>query len=196
MREILMLGAIICGLLIGCGGENDIYEQAQEEIDRGWSYYTMGDISSALLSFERATSADTPISDAYNGLGWVYLSSSEEPGGNEQLISEALKSFQQATKIDGTNSDAWVGLGLALFLRRFGEDDFRSAREAIDKALSRGENLYRHDYNSESDIWTFRGICNFYLQDLDSAISDLEKALNLNPHNQSALALKNLIQGR
>ncbi|HID56601.1 TPA: tetratricopeptide repeat protein [Candidatus Poribacteria bacterium] len=186
------LAVTICLVLIGCGEENSS-ERSQMDVDRGWAYYSVGDMSSALMSFERATSVALPPGDAYNGLGWVYLSSSEEIGGNDQLISKAVQSFHQAIRIDEENSDAWVGLALSFFLRRSDEDDLKSAIEAIDQAMKGGRFLFRHDYTSEADLWALRGMCNFYLQKIDLALEDLRNALRLDPGNRSALSLKSLI---
>ncbi|HEX29132.1 TPA: tetratricopeptide repeat protein [Candidatus Poribacteria bacterium] len=192
-RPAIRLAVMMCIALIGCGGERDAFERSQRDIDRGWAYYSVGDMSSALMSFERATSVDLPPGDAYNGLGWVYLSSSEEVGGNDQLISQAVGAFQQAVRIDMENSDAWVGLALSLFLRRSDEDDLKSAIEAIDQAMKNEKLLYRHDYTSKADLWALRGLCNFYLQKVDLALEDLRKALRIDPRNETALRLLYLI---
>lgn len=192
MRLTLII-ALLVALLIGCAEDvNDQTGDAAAEIARGWAYYNGGDLESALMSFERAASLNPQSSDAFNGLGWTYLQSSDLPGLSTTHLNEAIKAFQRSTANDRTNGDAWIGLGLSLSLRRGDSSDFKSALESLDQGILSGRNLYRHDY-TYGDVMAWRAMCNFYLGEYSAASSDIGKALEKEPQNSKAIIIGKFI---
>jgi tetratricopeptide (TPR) repeat protein len=168
---------------------------AEENLKTGWLEYNNGNYSAALLSFERAISLDDSLADAHNGLGYGLLSSSSSSTFNPQLTLKALSAFQEAIRRDETNADAWVGLANALFLRRTDASDFKTAVQAIDKALELDSAfLYRHDYTSKADIHALKAACLYYAGDVKSANIEVKTALEIASENQTALAIQNAIK--
>lgn len=193
MSERLASAAFLIAIsLLGCGEREGIFE-AEKEVERGWRHYLRGEMEMALISFERAASSD-PSPDAYNGLGWTYLSLPKGFSADEELVGEAVKMFGKAVRLDPESSDAWAGMGLALFLRRFGEGDIEEAIKAADRAIGGKERLYGHDFDSEGDLWTFKALCYYYLGDLGRAEDALEKASSIKPESRAVREIERLIE--
>ena len=154
---------------------------------QGWNAYDSGDFTQAILDFERALNADHTLADAHNGVGWSNLSLGLP-------LSLAQASFQTAVRFDASNGDAWVGLANVLYLRQKDKTDFESALLAIDNALQ-GEKqyLYRHDYNTESDLYTLNAWCYFYLGDIQKANQEIENVLRIDQENKTVILLQRLI---
>ncbi len=187
------LNIIILVLLltvIGCSGDYDTEtSSASTHTQQGWQHYMSGDYTQAMISFERALNTDPEFADAHNGVGWSQLSLSL----SIPLVQEA---FQNAVRFDSSNADAWVGLATVLYLRNKDSSDFQSAIRAIDNALqSDGEEyLYRHDYQSEADLFALKATCYFYLGENQLARQEIGKASEIDEQNRSAIALQNLLQ--
>ena len=176
-------------MLNGCSSDSepDISE-AVNYAEQGWRFYASGDYAQALLSFERAVNFDETLADAHNGIGWSHLSLSL----NAPLAQEA---FQNAIQLDNANADAWVGLAMVLYLRNRESNDFISAIRAIDNAL-RGdaEYLFRHDYQSKADLYALKAACYYYLGEHQPATAEIDKALQIDTTNRTAIALQNLLK--
>jgi tetratricopeptide (TPR) repeat protein len=178
----------------------------EEDVRSGWEKYRSGDYGAAILAFERAlavaadaqpeTTGDSSITaDAYNGLGWVYLGFSKGLSVNQKNIATSLSKVQEAIARDSTNADAWVGRAGLLLVRRRSQDDLRDALEAIDNALQGdAQYLYRHDYDSEADLYALKAQCYYYLGELDKAQGEVERVLAIEKNNGVALAMSKLLQ--
>jgi len=195
---LLIFFLIFSILFFGCGSdpeEEGGNSAPLEDVKSGWEKYKAGEYGSAIISFEEAISLDgSHLSDAYNGLGWVYLGFSGSIGVNQKNVATSLGKFQEAVVHNDKNSDAWVGQALLLLVRRGTQDDLTDALEAIDKAMQGdSEYLYRHDYDSESDLHALKAQCYYYLGEPDKAREELERALAVEKNSRSALAMKNLL---
>jgi tetratricopeptide (TPR) repeat protein len=194
------LAIILClTLFAGCGADTQDEKTVnpENELIKGWQEYNSGNYESAMLSFERVLYVDTSkemAGDAYNGLGWAYLSVSKNTGLNQMNLTTSIDKFREAINQDKTNSDAWVGQACAFFVRRYTTDDFRNTIEAINNAQQEnGKYLYRHDYDSEADLHALKAQCYYYLGDFGSAQSEVENAFTVEKENTVALAVKALL---
>ena len=176
-------------ILIGCSSDPDPNTStALNHMERGWRSYESGNYAQALLSFERAVNFDENLADAYNGVGWSHLSLSLNP----PLAREA---FQNAVQLDPSNADAWVGLANLLFLRHKDTSDFRSAIRAIDNALQGDtQYLFRHDYRSKAELYVLKAACYYYLGEDTSAKQEVDKALQIETTNRTAIVLQDLLK--
>ena len=181
---------IICVLgLNGCSSDSEPDTSgAVNYAEQGWRSYASGNYAQALLSFERAVNFDETLADAYNGIGWSHLSLSL----NAPLAQEA---FQNAIQLDNANADAWVGLATVLYLRNKESNDFISAIRAIDNALQGdAQYLFRHDYQSNADLYALKAACYYYLGEHQPATAEINKALQIDTTNRTAIALQNLVK--
>jgi len=200
-----LLAYQLISLLAGCGSDLEEAEQAstlEEDIRSGWEQYRSGNYGTAILAFEKALTEDgsagaspSHLADAYNGLGWVYLSFSQSIGVNQKNIAMSLGKFQEAIARDKTNADAWVGQAGLLLVRRSAQSDLRDALKAIDNALQGdAAYLYRHDYDSKADLYALRAQCYYYLGELDKARDEITRSLAVEGNNSAALAMRKLLQ--
>lgn len=173
----------------GCSDDSDPNtSSALNYMERGWSAYASGKYAQALLSFERAINFDEELADAHNGVGWSHLSLSL----NIPLAQEA---FQNAVQLDASNSDAWVGLANLLYLRHKDATDFRSAIRAIDNALQGDtQYLFRHDYYSNAELYALKASCYYYLGENQSAQQEVDRVLQVDATNRTAVVLQNLLK--
>ena len=180
----------LCLLVLnGCSSDSELNTSgAVNYMDQGWDFYASGDYAQALLSFERAVNFDETLADAHNGIGWSHLSLSL----NATLTQEA---FQNAIQLDNSNADAWVGLATVLYLRNKETNDFISAIRAIDNALQAdAQYLFRHDYQSEADLYALKAACYYYLGEHQTATAEINKVLQIDTANKTAVALQNLFK--
>ena len=186
---MILLVTILAVLnLSGCSSDSDPNTpSAVNYTEQGWRHYKSGNYAQALLSFERALNFDEELADAHNGVGWSHLSLALNP----PLAQEA---FQNAVQLDASNADAWVGLANILYLRNKETNDFRSAIRAIDNALQGdAQYLFRHDYDSKADLYALKASCYFYIGEHQSAAVEINKALQVDTTNGTAIALQNLL---
>ena len=199
LRFALIIFIMSCILYFGCGSdpEEDQGATPEESLQSGWTDYDSREYGMAILAFEKVFTEDVPTAiaaDAYNGLGWVYLSFSRSAGVNQKNIATALSKFQEAIAHDATNADAWVGQAGLLLARRGSQDDLRKALEAIDKALQgNSEYLYRHDYDSEADLHALKAQCYYYLGERGKTLDEVNRVLAIEKNNIVALAIKGLL---
>ena len=188
---------IICAILFascllmlsGCSSDPDPNtSSALNHMERGWHSYESGNYAQALLSFERAINFDENLADAHNGVGWSHLSLALNP----PLAQEA---FQNAVQLDPSNADAWVGLANLLFLRHKDTNDFRSAIRAVDNALQGdAQYLFRHDYRSRAELYVLKAACYYYLGEDASARQEVDRALQIETTNRTAIVLRDLMK--
>ena len=173
----------------GCSSDSDPNTSSSlDHMERGWRSYESGDYPQALLSFERAINFDENLADAHNGVGWSHLSLSLNP-------PLAQGAFQNAVQLDPSNADAWVGFANLLFLRNKDTNDFRSAIRAIDNALQGdAQYLFRHDYRSNAELYVLKAACYYYLGEEASAKQEVDKVLQIETTNRTAIVLQNLLK--
>ena len=184
-----LLGAACLLTQSGCSNDPDSdTSSALTYMERGWRSYESGDYAHALLSFERAINFDETLADAHNGIGWSHLSLSLNP----PLAQEA---FQNAVQLDPSHADAWVGLANLLFLRHKDTNDFRAAIRAVDNALQGdAHSLFRHDYRSKADLYVLKAACYYYLGEETPAKQEVDKALQIETTNTTAIVLRELLR--
>ena len=191
LSHIIYAGLLISCFLMqsGCSSDSDpSTSSAVNHMERGWRSYESGDYAQALLSFERAINFDENLADAHNGVGWSHLSLSLNP----PLAQEA---FQNAVQLDPSNADAWVGLANLLFLRHKDANDFRSAIRAIDNALQGdAQYLFRHDYRSNAELYALKAACYYYLGEEAEAKQEVDRALQIETTNRTAIVLRDLLK--
>ncbi len=194
MRTVFIIPALfIFGFtlltLSGCSDRSETDRAtALMHTEAGWRAYNSGDYTQALLNFERALNTDTGFADAHNGVGWSHLSLS-------LTLPLAQEAFQNAVRLDDSNADAWVGLANVLYLRYKDASDFRSAIRAIDNALQADtQYLFRHDYDSNAELHTLTAACYYYLGENGNASQALDKALEIDSENKTALVLQKLLE--
>ena len=197
---------IMACFLFACGSdpEEDDALTPEENLQVGWEEYSSGNYEAAIQAFERVvadsnsssstTGDNSHWADAYNGLGWAYMSLSGDAVVNHKNIAVSLDKFQKAITLDSTNADVWIGKAGLLLVRRSSQDDLRDALNAINNALQGNtQYLYRHDYDSEADLYVLRTQCYYYLGELDKARSEIERVLAIEKHNTTALAMRSLL---
>ncbi|MGQ9609064.1 MAG: hypothetical protein ACUVWN_07175 [bacterium] len=198
LRYISLFLALIF-LCFGCSSDREDEERfdIESELSKAWKEYDLGNNESSVLAFEKVISAkqspDT-ASDAYNGIGWVYLRFSQSVGVNQKNVVISINKFEEAIKLDENNADAYVGMACALLIKRGSDSDLRNAIVYADKALNiNNEKLYRHDYDSESDLRILKAQCYFYLNELDKAKSEIEIVINKEKDDPIALAMMDIL---
>lgn len=199
----ISLVTILClaFLLFACGdNEEEQTLTAEENLRIGWEDYSLGNYEAAIQAFERVLAASLSpaparVADAYNGLGWAYMSFSRDAVVNQKNMSISLSKFQEAIALDSTNADAWVGKAGLLLVRRSSLTDLRDALDAIENALQvDAAYLYRHDYDSKADLYALKAQCYYYLGEMDKAGEEVERVLAVEKDNVAALAMRRLLQ--
>lgn len=172
----------------------------ERDIELGWAEYSSGKYEAATQAFERVLNAAEAsgdsllLADAYDGLGWIYLSFSRTVSMNQNYIAKSLEKFQEAIDLNKNNADAWVGRAVALLVGRDSQDDLQDALKAIDNALQGDADcLYRHDYNSSADLYALKAQCYYYMGEFDNARKEIARVLAVKADNSIALAMKDLL---
>ncbi len=188
LRHPFILFLILSVLILSCSSDSEtVSATAITHTQQGWIAYNSGDFTQALLNFERALNSDPEHADAHNGVGWSHLSLS-------LTVSLALDAFQNAVRYDSTNADAWIGLANTLYLRYKDTSDFGDAIKAIDNGLNADTKyLYRHDYYTNAELFALKASCYFYLGENQKAMQEIEKALQIDAANRTAIVLQDLL---
>ncbi|KAJ2083283.1 TOM (translocase of outer membrane) complex component [Coemansia sp. RSA 988] len=116
---------------------------------------------------------------------------------SRSFISGYLNSFrgigEEAKAIEGqelSEADALYNEALSLTV----EHDYVNAIESIEKAVAAVEQSQDKDVQRAADIYSLRGMFNFLKSNLDQALKDLDKALEISPkHVRSMLRKANLV---
>lgn len=195
---VYLFYSIIIALIFteSCADKSEIDTmEAQQNLELGWEQYNAGKYTKAILSFERSINLDESLADAYNGLGWARLSVSQNTALDLTVIEEAKSAFFEAIKRNDKNADAWIGLANTLFLRRTSRSDFKKAIEAVDFAMQADQELlYRHDYKSEADLHALKSACYYYLNDKESARTEMRITLEIDSQNRTGLSLQQILE--
>jgi TolB-like protein len=107
-------------------------------------------------------------------------------GGGEESLVRAEQYYHEALQYDSTYAEAYVGLARVYWSMHywetiFEEDFLDSTRILADKALSIDAKL--------SNAYTVRGYYYNQVGDLDKAIKEFERAIEINPNNSEAYKL-------
>ncbi|KAJ2805120.1 TOM (translocase of outer membrane) complex component [Coemansia guatemalensis] len=116
---------------------------------------------------------------------------------SRSFISGYLNSFrgtgEEAKAAEGqelSEADALYNEALSLTAKH----GYSQAIESIEKAVAAAEQAQEKDVQRAADIYSLRGMFNFLKSNLDQALKDLDKALEINPnHVRSMLRKANLI---
>lgn len=199
-RLFLFLALMVLMVVISmnCGSNHDEKStDSDTELADGWREYASGDYESAILAFEKASNGEAPadvIADSYNGIGWTYLSISQNIGINSANLDNAIGEFRKSIERDKSNADAMVGRAVALLLRRNGSEDYQDAIALVDLALNGDSDfMYRHDYKSKADLHALKSQCYCYLGEIDKAEIEANLALSIQGDNKTALSVKKLM---
>ena len=198
--QVYLILILYC-FIFACGDDPEEKKPSlnpEEEIMLGWEEYNSGRYGSAMQAYERAIKAisdnNSLLAEAYNGLGWVYLGFSGSNGLNYNYIARSLDKFQEAISLDSNNADAYVGKACLLFIRRSSKDDFNESINCIDKALEADKAyLYRHNYDSISDLYALKAQCYYYMGESEKARAEAEKVLAIEENNITILTIKRLL---
>jgi tetratricopeptide (TPR) repeat protein len=161
-----VLGVIVACVLAACGGAQARYA---DHIDRGNQYLAAGDLSKASIEFRNALQIRPKSAEALYLTGQV-----AERRGN---IREAVGLYQAAIDTAPKSNDARAALAGIYTLAGAPE----KALELIAPAL--------REHADDPDLLTVRAAANLQLQKPDQARSDAERAVQLAPANEKAVAL-------
>ena len=118
-------------------------------------------------------------------MGWA--------GIRDESIDVVIDNFQRAVENDPDNADANAGLAGA-YLARGGAADDGLALDAAGNALLINPNYKsHHDDVGVADLHSIRAQAFINLGKYTDSQSEISKALDLDPENKSALALKDLL---
>ncbi len=156
-------------------------KEAADELDKAeavnpkskWIYLWRGilmgehkkDYSAARQFFEKALTLDSKFDVALNALGWSYME------GKDKSYSKAREAFLKTLKINPASQKACCAIGLS-YAHEF---NFGVAKMWLDKAIQLDE-----DYLS---AYKYRGMINVEMEDYESAVTDFNAALLLDPMN-------------
>lgn len=169
-------------------------------------YYALGnvymkrkDYKNAIKNFEKATAIDTSYFEPYFALAVCYSEmedytkamayvrkASELNNKSPELpyylarlcllnnrISEAQKYLEEAIR-KGENPVYYVELGKIYYSK----EDWSSAQNCFQKAV-----LLDMKYDNEAELHNYLGLCDYKNHDIESALTNLKKAVELEPRN-------------
>jgi tetratricopeptide (TPR) repeat protein len=146
---------------------------AEPWLGMGDAFSQLGDHSNAILDYNKAISLKPEETDAYYKRGLEFIQT-----GN---WNDAALDFTRVTNMDPDNPGAWYNLGLA----RFNLKDYAGSISAIDSAIGIDSTGFEY--------FVTRGAANGATGNYLQALTDLEKALILNPGFEEALYNKGLV---
>jgi tetratricopeptide (TPR) repeat protein len=167
----------------------------------GWVYESLGRYSDALVAYQRALDIQ-PLSYLYMRMG------RNEFAKADANYQQALDYFRRATEVDPRNPQAYAELGRAYWLLEDYPTAIETLQQGIEQDPSYGINYaylgYVHytqrnfeqaivelqqsisfGYTSEA-VYYHLGLSLAYLEECDSAVGWLERALEINPESQPA----------
>lgn len=103
-------------LVAGCADREEIAvpTDATGFTDRGWDFFTDGEVAQARVDFENAIEADPTFGPAYVGLGWAKLrlaTSATEMSGAVQSFDDATARGQNGAEVVAGKAAAQLGVG-------------------------------------------------------------------------------------
>lgn len=123
------------------------------------------DYTAARQFFEKALELDPKFDIALNALGWSYMQA------KDKSYSKAREAFLKTLQVNPASQKACCGIGVSYAY----ELNFGVAKMWLDKAIQLDE-----DYLS---AYKYRGMINTEMKDYESAVTDFNAALLLDPMN-------------
>ena len=125
----------------------------------------------AIMLYSRATEKDTTYAGAWGGLAKTHALCALFGAGDPAVAYAAAKSASEtALRLDSAISDAYTARGM---VQLFHEQDFPAAQVAFKTAISLDSTRY--------EPWLFRSLSYLALNRMDSAISSIRRAKELQP---------------
>lgn len=137
-RNIITVILIItvAAMLGGCGKKltkpESVLDTPENHFSQGMRLYERQDYKGAWEEFERARSMNPKFPEAYAGMALVKAS--------QNLYKDANKLIDQALGIDGKNHASLIAKGRVITMERSGEEWWKDAVDAFEKALKNKPN--------------------------------------------------------
>jgi len=94
-------------VLLACSADaKDVKHHAKGAVELGWSYFSRGDMDTALKRFNQALILDPDFAPAYFGVAYVY--------SVQNKLDLAIQNYRKSIEKDPTFSHSYSNLGLAL----------------------------------------------------------------------------------
>jgi len=201
MNSRLQILCFVSALIILLGACKSKKEQAMELLNLGNKFLKEGNLSAAESRYSEALDKYKDFPDAYNNLGIIRH--------QQKRYYEAIDYYDIAISINPEFLKAYLNRSSAFYeswqfhqaledlnqLEKFGADSFNipfrkgliyTQMKDYSKAISAfSESLKKDSLNVV--LWTNLGTVHYYVGDLDSAIADLDRALDINPEEGDAL---------
>jgi tetratricopeptide (TPR) repeat protein len=140
-------------------------------VNRANAYREMKDYDKAIAEYTRAADVDPKHAQAYIGRGHIYHAFKKDP-------ARALADYNKAIEIDPNESEAYYNRATLSYEAK----EFAKAIPDYDKYIS----LNQASPVGISDGYLNRGICHAIGGNMDKALADFTKAIELNPKQANA----------
>jgi len=138
--------------------------------NRGNNRGKTGDISGAIIDFEKALEGGCIRVDVYEGLGNCYgVMSQQNPKESEAYAQKAIKYYKEGINLDPNNGNIRYNLGIT-----------QLQRSPVDAITSFSEALRLSPYK-EATILPVLGMAYLNSGDYTSAVANIDKSIALNP---------------
>ena len=134
----------------------------------------------AIRLYSQATDKDTTYADAWGGLAKTHaLCALFAPGDPAVAFAAAKGASETALRLDNTVSDAYTARGM---VHLFHEQNFPAAQAAFTTAINLDSTRY--------EPWLFRSLSYLAVDKLDSAVSSMRRAKELEPVGDPAVRVR------
>ena len=197
MGIVALLLHVALSWSIGCTQESAEVKKAKHK-ERATQYFEKGDYREAIIEFKNVTRLDPLDADAHYRQGLSHLKL-----GTAQDLQEALKALKATVDVDAANLDAQVKLGQLYLMsndptnaRKRADIVLTSTPDQKDGRILRGLSLVGEQRLPEGiaelkkaieldpghwKAYSSRGVVKKDLGDLDGAIRDHIRAIEINP---------------
>ena len=145
--------------------------------NRGVSFYNLKKYGKAIISYSRAIKLDPDYSSPYYNKGLVYKTFKK--------YEKAIKNYNKAIELNPNNSSYYNSRGNALN----NSGKYEEAIEDYNRAIALNSNYDYYYYNKALAYYHYQKKNN-NTKNFNEIIKNLNKALELNPNNNSAKKLK------
>ncbi len=159
MKKAYLLSFLMWGSAVGI---------AQEDFQKGISFYKQGQYDRAIQEFEQIVKADPSYEDGHRILGDCYLKT--------KRYDRAITAFEKALQLKSDWFPSYYKLALAYY-------NSGQYRVTI-STLLKGER-YARSPSEQYRVYKMRGPAYYNLKEFDKAISDLRKAISLRRGDQT-----------
>jgi len=164
-------------------------ETVEELNKKGLDLYNKGKYEEAINCFDKALKINDDVYQVWNNKGLVYY--------KLKKYEEAVKCFEKALSINPGYTTAWYNKGSALFMMK----NYNGAIVCFDKVLSQDpkhsgakskkeQSLAALDSQKSIKGFIDKGMASYNQEKYDDAVSYYDKALTLDPVNETALVKK------